>query len=258
MKKMKNVKTPAGLSGNFSVLWGERDQPSRGPKPALSADQIARAAVRVADAEGIDAVSMQRIAREVDVTTMALYRYFSNKAELLELMIDVAGGPVPDFGAVSNGWRSRLKEWTRRCSSIYHKHPWFLQAASARRRIMGPNELAWFDTAIAILAKTDLPTDDQHQAFLLLIGYVRSKAEFRAVENQGPSTEQWLSEMTKLLGRHRERYPSLMTALNSGAFSQSRPDDYDFGLECILDGIERAAQKRRKQRSRARHIPDLS
>ena len=97
---------------SVKALWGERELPSRGPKPALSAEQIARAAIAVADAEGLDAVSMQRIAREVNVTTMALYRYFSSKEELIDRMIDSAGGPLPPRISGTPGWRRRLTEWT--------------------------------------------------------------------------------------------------------------------------------------------------
>ncbi len=130
-KRAKKAKASPKPLGSVKVLWGEKNLPSRGPKPMLSADQIARAAIRIADAEGLAAVSMQRIAREVHVTTMALYRYFSSKAELVDLMIDIAGGPAPDLNAVSKKWRPRLNEWTRRCSSIYRKHSWFLQARGA-------------------------------------------------------------------------------------------------------------------------------
>ncbi len=111
---------------SVKALWDERELPSRGPKPALSAEQIARAAIAVADAEGLDAVSMQRIAREVNVTTMALYRYFSSKEELIDRMIDSAGGRLPPRISGAQGWRQRLVEWTRACSSIYRDHPWFL------------------------------------------------------------------------------------------------------------------------------------
>jgi AcrR family transcriptional regulator len=215
-KKTKKAKTPTRLPGAVKVLWRERDHPSRGPKPTLSADQIARAAIGVADAEGLAAVSMQRIARAVHVTTMALYRYFSSKAELIDLMIDTAGGPAPDLDAVSKGWRSRLEEWTRRCSSVYRDHPWFLQAATARRRIMGPNELEWLDAALGVLCDTGLPARQQHEAFLVLIGHVRSNAEFMAGRDQGPSAEQWVSVMAELLGKHRDRYPALWQPLIQG------------------------------------------
>jgi hypothetical protein len=110
--------------------------PSRGPKPSLSVHQIARVGIAAADRHGLAAVSMQRIAREVGVTTMALYRYFASKDELIDLMIDKRREPVPQFDSVLEEWRAKLEDWTRRCSSVYRDHSWFLQA-TARRRIMG-------------------------------------------------------------------------------------------------------------------------
>src|SRR5689334_22149881 len=75
------------------LLWGPRERPSRGPKPGLTRDGIVRAAIGVADAEGLAAVSMQRVAAEVGFTTMALYRYVPGKNELVALMVDSAVGP---------------------------------------------------------------------------------------------------------------------------------------------------------------------
>lgn len=207
----------------------------RGPKPSLSATQIARAAIAVADIEGLAAVSIARVAREVGVTTMALYRYFSSKQELIDLMIDHAGGRPPGAGYGSKGWRVRLEEWARSCSSIYHDHPWFLQVTAARR-IMGPNELKWLDAALAILAKTGLLPRQQHDAFLVLIGQIRSNAEFMSA--QGASSEQWASITARLLPKRHSQYPALMAVIDSGAFARSGKDGRNFGLALILDGIE--------------------
>jgi AcrR family transcriptional regulator len=235
------------LAGSVKLLWGEKGQTRPGPKPALCVEQIARAAVRVADKEGLAAISMQRIAREVHVTTMALYRYFSSKTELVELMIDIAGGPAPDLDAISGGWRHKLEEWTRRCSSIYSDHPWFLEATTARRRIVGPNEAGWLNSALAALADAGLSGGEQHEAFLILMGHVRSHAEFRAGSAKGLSVERWAAGMTDVLERHRNRYPALAAAICSGAFHPPRGDDLAFGLDCILDGIGSRLTKRRKR-----------
>jgi AcrR family transcriptional regulator len=181
---------------------------------------------------------MQRIAREAGVTTMALYRYFSGKAELVDLMIDTAGGPCPELAANSGGWRARLAEWTLRCSAIYTRHPWFLQATADPRRIMRPNELAWLDQALGILADTGLPASERHMTFLLLIGHVRSIAAFAASAAANPSAEPWVSVMTDRLAHRRDLYPALQAAIDCGAFTQPSEKSLEFGLECILNGIE--------------------
>jgi AcrR family transcriptional regulator len=244
----KIAKTKKALEVGASAPKNERSESSPGPKPSLTADQIARASIAVADAEGLAAVSMQRIAREVHVTTMALYRYFPGKAELVDLMIDRAGGPVSDLHFAGRGWRSRLAEWTHRCSAIYCNHPWFLQATARPQRIMGPNELGWLNAALQELSNTGLTARQQHEAFLLLMGHIRSNAEFTAGRSRGPSTESWLSETAKLPAPFRNRYPALAAAVESGAFNQPLDDGLEFGLTCILNGIESILRKRRISR----------
>jgi AcrR family transcriptional regulator len=217
-----------------------------GPKPALSIEQIAKAAIELADREGLRELSMERVAREVVVTTMALYRYFANKEQLLDAMIEHAGGPVPALHGAAREWRSRLAEWTRGCAAIYRDHPWFLQAAVARRRVMGPNELGWLDAALSVLGDTGLPFPDQWRTFLVLIGHVRSHAEFSAADKQGLSLEQWAAATARMIANEPARYPALASALDSGAFAGGPSDAPDFGLECILEGIESLVRKRRK------------
>src|ERR1700712_5698711 len=88
-------------------LWQERSKPTRGPKPALTLDQIADAAVAIADAEGLDAVSMQRVAADLGYTKMSLYRYLPGKAELVAAMVERALGGPPSI-AVDGEWRAGL------------------------------------------------------------------------------------------------------------------------------------------------------
>ncbi len=236
-----------------SVLWEAREAGRRGPKPGLSAEMVARAAVKVADAEGLDAVSMQRVAQEAGVTTMALYRYVKNKEELIDRMIELAGGPAPRPNAKRSDWRDALKEWVKGCTGIYQRHPWFLQAATARRRVMGPNELEWLNAALAALHEAGLTGREQMEAFLVLIGHVRSRADFSAGESKGISAAEWMRVTRELAECQQERYAALLRAIDDGGFSSSRKDDFDFGLECILAGIERMARDRQPKSVKRRH-----
>jgi AcrR family transcriptional regulator len=230
------------LAGSVKALWAVAEPGARGPKPALSREQIARMAIRIADAEGLDAVSMQRVADAAGVTPMALYRYFGSKAELVDLMIENAGGPAPGHTA-RGGWRAALKTWTHQCAAIYRAHPWFLRA-TAGRRILGPNELAWLESALAILAKAGLDPREQHQACLLLLGHIRSQAEFRAINRDAASARQWAAALRGVLAPSAERYPALLTSLDAGAFQSAPAEDDDFALDCILDGIAAAVRRR--------------
>lgn len=212
-------------------IWAEKAAPSRGPKPALDRVQIALAAIRVADAEGLEAVTMQRIAREVGLTTMALYRYFRGKAELVALMIDSAGEAGPGFARGKTSWETRLKGWARRCLEIYRRHPWFLEATTARQSAMGPNELTWMETALAILGEAGLGGRRRNRAFLALMAVVRGHATFGQAQNDAGG------DLERYLDGERDRFPALLDAMRAGAFSAHPDAAFEFGLECLVVGV---------------------
>ena len=172
---------------------------------------------------------------------MALYRYFPGKADLLDLMIDSASDPVPQFGDPSLPWSIRLKEWARLCLLIYQSHPWFLAATSMRRSVMGPNELSWMEAALAMLAESGLRMQERHNAFLAVVGHVRGHATFQQIRMHNKSSQRWIQESAKMLRTEAHRYPAILKALALGAFDRSPDTAFDFGLDCILDGIRARA-----------------
>lgn len=224
----------ADCAGSVALLWSEREPPSRGPKPALSVEAIARAAIAIADAEGLATVSMQRVAREFGVTPMALYRYVPGKAELVDLMIDtgLAGPPAP----LDGDWRARLTAWARLLFAAFRRHPWAL-AATGSLRVMGPNELAWMEAALRALADTGLSPAEAHQAFLAVVGHVRILAQFSLAAGTGPrhlTRDQWAAATRELLRDHADRFPALAAALAA----EPGPDDpLESGLATVLDGV---------------------
>jgi AcrR family transcriptional regulator len=238
---------PASRENPVNLSWRKKRSSSRGPKPSVSADRIARAAIHVADKEGLEAVTMQRIAGEIGLTTMALYRYVSSKSDLVDLMIDSASDTAPIFGKPSQPWSDRLKEWARRCFFIYRDHPWFLEATSMRRSIMGPNELSWMEAALAMLAESGLAPEERHSAFMALIGQVRGHATFLQIRNRGESPQGWTNDLVQLLHSQADRYPVLLNAARSGAFSKTPSLVFDFGIDCILEGVHARVTVRKKQ-----------
>lgn len=245
------TRMPISKSTGMNPAWGTKPSPSRGPKPSVSAIEIARVAIQVADAEGLDAVTMQRIAREVGLTTMALYRYVSGKLDLVDLMIDSASDSAPEFGKPSLPWSDRLKQWARRCFAIYRDHPWFLEATAMRRSVMGPNELSWMEAALAMLAESGLAPEDRHPAFLALIGQVRGHATFLQIRRHNESPQKWTHDLVRLLDSRSDRYPAMLQAVRSGAFSKSSGIAFEFGIDCILEGIrERVGRSKTKPHTR--------
>lgn len=232
---------PAKKSSRANATWVRKPAPTRGPKPSNSPGQIARTAIRLADKGGLAAVTMQKVAREVGLTTMGLYRYFPGKAAVIAFMIDsVADSPL-HFGEPSSPWSTRLKEWAHRCLAIYQDHPWFLEATTARRSPMGPNELAWMEAALAMLAESGLEPKKRHHAFFTVIGHVRGHATFQHARRSSAAGTEWMRELAQIIRREPDRYPALLDVFGSGAFSESVAGAFDFGLDCLLDGIRAQA-----------------
>lgn len=217
------------------LLWGTRPQPKRGPKPAMSIEAIAQAGIEIADAEGLAAVSMQRVAADLGFTKMSLYRYVPGKAELVALMADMAVGapPPPPEGA---GWRQRLDAWARALLPGFMTHPWVLEATTGPR-IVGPNELAWMESAIAALEGTGLHGGERMDAVVVLAGHVRTIAQQAATSPGGKPEQQMGAILVELLREHGDRFPAVNAALTESMASGTQDQALDFGLERILDGV---------------------
>jgi AcrR family transcriptional regulator len=155
-------------------LWGGRAERTRGPKPTLSLDRIADAAIAIADADGLAAVSMQRVAADLGYTKMSLYRYLPGKTELVALMVERALGEPPPLAG--RDWRAALAEWCRLLLAGFVRHRWALDATVGARPL-GPNELAWMESALTVLAGTPLTGGERLDAMVLLVGHARMLAE---------------------------------------------------------------------------------
>lgn len=230
----------AGESAASNLLWERRPEPRRGPRPALTLDAIAAAGIEIADADGLAAVTMQRVAQRLGVTKMALYRYVPGKVELVALMTDHALGEPPRPDGAPAGWRERLDAWARELLARFLAHPWTLEATVGPRAI-GPNEVGWLEQAIGALTGTGLTGPEKLDVAVTLTGHVRTIAQqTSAVPPDAP--EQALGEaLTALLAGREERYPTLAAAL---AERGGRDQAFDFGLRCILDGVEALVGRR--------------
>jgi AcrR family transcriptional regulator len=245
--------TKYGSSGvperSLELLWGPRKRPTRGPKPALSLEEVLRAATELADAEGLGALSMQRLAERLGFTTMALYRYVPGKTELIDVMVDAACGDPPELAGVAGSWRGKLELWARESYGLFVRHPWMLQVVTSRR-LMGPNELAWFDSGLGAVSGIGLRAGEMVEVLILVNAYVRGLAQAlvdvpRAEWGPGVSEGRWYSAYEPLLKRfdREERYPALGGILKQGAFEETdenlgTDETLEFGLQRLLDGVE--------------------
>jgi AcrR family transcriptional regulator len=221
------------------LLWGNRATGSRGPKPALTLDRIAEAAVGIADAEGLGAVSMQSVAAELGFTKMALYRYLPAKNELVALMVEHALGGPPELHGTA--WRPGLWGWAHALLAAHLRHPWTVEAVLVPRPL-GPNELSWMEAATALLVDTGLTAAEQLDTVVVLLGQVRVIAQ-QAHANSGPE-EKIVTAINDVLEGHADRFPALARLMSEPVTDASRDQAFDFGLERILDGLQALMRRR--------------
>lgn len=222
----------------MQLLWAAPRNPTRGPKPGLSLETIIEAALRIADSEGLSALTMARVAEELEVTTMATYRYVPSKEELIDLMIDAAFADAPTRRVGS--WRADLANWARAERAMLQARPWMIETV-LKRVAIGPNWLAWLDAAFAALASTPLRTSEKFAAIVVIDGHVRAAAQI-AVGAVG----EWQENFSRALASavSDPRYRALGGALLEAAQEPQRDDaeqmaeQFEFGLERILDGIQ--------------------
>jgi AcrR family transcriptional regulator len=141
----------------LTLLWTGAKRGTRGRKPGLALADLVRAGIALADNEGLEAVSMARVARELGTGVMSLYRYVPGKAELVDLMVDTVLGELPYPVRRPPGWRRRLEAAARREWAIYGRHPWVLSRVASMRLPMGPNmvrSVEWMMSAVEPLSRS--------------------------------------------------------------------------------------------------------
>jgi AcrR family transcriptional regulator len=243
----------------MELLWGVQRSPTRGPKPGISVDQIVRAAIAIADAEGLAALSMRRVAERLKVGTMSLYTYVPSKAELLDVMLDTVFGEKTQPTGVVGGWRAALElrahdDWAR-----YQRHPWVLQVSGARS-LLGPNETDLFEATLRAVSGIGLSPSEMVGVVNLVVSYVRGAAQgavdaVLAAQRTGMSNEEWWAAREPLFDKYfdAQRYPTLVELERAGAFEAPAEGDYllyhalndfAFGLQRVLDGVEAFVQQR--------------
>lgn len=242
MTSDKSDETP--LPRALAALWQEPKPPRR--SRGLSRDRIVAAAIELADADGLGALSMARLAERLGCGTMSLYRHVANKDELVTFMLSAGPGPPPPSRDESN-WRAALSDWADGLWDVYHRHPWILQAASAGPPA-DPGQLAWLDAGLATLAGSGLGEHDEFAAVMAVLHFVRGAAAL-AIE-AGPSDFGQFPDLLRMVVEP-DRFPALAAALDAGVFDAAPFDEgtddgraaLRSGLTLLLDGIDARIQR---------------
>jgi AcrR family transcriptional regulator len=220
-------------------------------KAAHSRERIAETALRIADEEGLDAVTMRRVATELGAGTMTLYHYVRNKDELAALMDDaiMAELLVPE-DELAEGWREGMAQIARRSYDAFRRHPWVFELNDESSQ-GAPNALRHVEQSLLVASRTGLDFPGQLELVALVDDYVFGHAMRARIEREERAEEQWEQRLEALIAH-------LETQLHSGEFPilaawagddvragferigemAADPGRFERGLQTLLDGIE--------------------
>lgn len=236
-----------GLPASLEMAWGLRERPSKGPRPGLSLDRIVDAGIGVAAVEGIGAVSMGRVAKELGVSTMSLYRYVSARDELYILMQDVATGSPPEIPADVTGWRARLEWWARSQRDVFRRNLWLVRIPITAPPA-APRYLEWMEQGLSTLDGCGLEEGWKLSVLMLVSGFVRNEVILMAdldaamrAEGRNPdeAMRQYARTVDALTSTEPERFPALRRTLAAQVLEVADDQDteFEFGIERVLDGV---------------------
>lgn len=243
-------RTEHGIPRAVAIAWGMAETPQRGPRRGLSHERIVEAAIEIADADGLAAVTMQRVAQSLGFTTMSLYRYVANKSELLTLMQDAASKlPEVDTWPPTEGWQEGIRQLAIQLAEIYQERTWMLELPRYERAVLMPNAMQFAERAMAVLEPLPLDTEQRVAVILNLAvlaeGFCRLETNLAEEEMTELDADdiQLLSEVITT-----ERFPHLAPLVVAGSWAGS-PDtghghvssEFERGLQWLISGIERLA-----------------
>jgi AcrR family transcriptional regulator len=243
------------------------DRPDRAPGPArvpepgprrvrdaaeLSTEQVVAVALRIADADGLGALSMRRIAAELGVATMSIYPRVRGKDELLAMMLDavfaeyplptpVTAPPSPDGW----GWRQRIEYIAHLQWTAYQRHPWVPGQLSTSRPQQAPHGMVHTEALLRAFDGYGLSPTTMLHAGVTVAGFVRGcaiglEAELRAEQDTGLTADQWMRvtqpSMEAVLARWS--FPMLTAIAAVPEVEMSQKSLFEFGLARLLDGFE--------------------
>lgn len=223
---MSDAPTNSGAGGSDrQPIWTKHERGSRGPAPAHSRDTIVAAAIALADAEGLTAVSMRAVATALGTSAASLYRYLSSRDDLLDLMTDRVAGELRPYPAADGDWLDAMLLLARRQLALHRRHPWLVDL-SHRTSGIGPESLAWFDNCLRIMEPVRCAVTAKFEAIAMMTGVVSLFARSKAT-----------SRSLTFAGVDLAAYPHLATALTQPPAPASHRDLFERTLRSLLTGL---------------------
>lgn len=236
------------MAAALDTVWSRDEEESSGPQP-LSREAIVLAAIEIADADGLEAVSIRRLATKLDARPMSLYSHIDRKGDLIDLMVDeVMAGAVIPGGPPTDDWREALRQIAQRTRETTRAHPWMI-AAAFHRPFLGPNALRHIDQSLA--AVSELPLSPERKRAVLLavdtytLGFVRwevmsPKATGGAPCAGRPEAAPSAAEIDAYIAAQAAGgdYPHLAKFVGKDMGLSVKAERFEIGLEWLLAGIE--------------------
>ncbi|HWO64817.1 MAG TPA: TetR/AcrR family transcriptional regulator C-terminal domain-containing protein [Umezawaea sp.] len=229
-----------------TLVWERPEPPTRPAPTALSRSRIVTAAIGLADADGMEAVSLRKVAAALDAGPMRLYGYVASKDELLDLMVDEVYGELPPLEQFGDDWRAALRSTAHRLRGAAHRHEWFIDLLGARPHVRGPHALAFLEESLAALDGASAFGDitEVMRAVRTFTAYVTGAirtevGEARARRETGLDLRQWQQASVPYLRRvlATGRYPTLEKVISHEGDEPDADAVFEAGLGHVLDGI---------------------
>ena len=242
---MADERTSAGdPARTLHLLWREPSAvPRRGPRQGLTVYSVVDAATALADASGLEALTMRKVASALGVVAMTLYTYVPGKAELLDLMLDAAYGRMERVDTAGQPWRARITAVVLENRRLFEAHPWAASVSTARPPL-GPGQMGKYEHELSALDGIGLSDVEMDAALTHVLSFVQAWARSASSVAESTSTdEEWWAANAPLLERVLDpaAYP-LASRVGSAAGAEhgaaySPGFAYEFGLARILDGL---------------------
>jgi len=244
---------------SLALLWGSQDKPARS---GLTIRAIVAAAIEVADADGIEALSMRRTADRLGAATMTLYTHVPGKPVLIELMIDTVCGQlyadVTEPSTQAGGWRGSMQFVAHRNWELYLTHPWLLPVLTGRP-VLGPHVTAKYEAELRPLDRVGLTDVEMDSVLTLVLAHVEGMARWHVslgrqrADSGQDDAEWWVDRAPALAALMDSRDFPLAARVGqaAGEYHRSAGDPthvLEFGLARILDGVQHLIDRAERAR----------
>ncbi|MFJ6379700.1 TetR/AcrR family transcriptional regulator C-terminal domain-containing protein [Kitasatospora sp. NPDC092039] len=251
------AKSEDGTTPGIPTPWNRPQR--RREQPALSREQIVSEAFALLDSDGIEALSMRKLAARLNAGATSLYTHVANKDELLALVVDqIFGGlPQPDAEGceASEVWRAKVMELAEGMRAAVMRHPWMVSVIGDVGMVyLGPNWMRLSETFLTVMETAGFDAGEANDAMSAVMGYTIGSAcveasWVRALARSGQDEQEWMNRLLPAVIEATKEFPRLhrlYTTEVPDEVAAGRDQGFARGVDVILDGVEASLAVRRR------------